>query len=176
MLRADRLRGKEHSLQCYRVDAWRQIPGPNGYRLLDDAEWEYACRAGTSTDFSSGNDRLLLFGYCKMYPSTVTALCGEKLPNAWGLHDVRGNVWEWCWDLSHESSNLRVRRSGAWSGGFYAELCRSAVRAALNPAHRSSDLSFRLALSPSGVSSPAEQGQGESEASGRAHLVRKWDI
>ncbi|MCX7389069.1 MAG: SUMF1/EgtB/PvdO family nonheme iron enzyme [Planctomycetales bacterium] len=99
-------------------DAWRVIPGATGYRLLHEAEWEYACRAGTSTVFSSGDDETLLVGYCQMYPSKLTAVCGEKLPNAWGLHDVHGNVWEWCADLFGESDgSIRVIRGGGWDDG-----------------------------------------------------------
>ncbi len=79
--------------------AWRQIPGASGYRLLTEAEWEYACRAGTATKFSTGDDDTLLANYGQMYGAYNAEPCGAKLPNAWGLHDVHGNVHEWCWDL-----------------------------------------------------------------------------
>src|SRR5262249_10195451 len=65
-----------------------------GYRLPTEAEWEYACRAGTTTEFASGNDEQLLRDYAVLQ-SAGTASCGSKLPNCWGLFDMQGNVWEW---------------------------------------------------------------------------------
>ena len=142
-------------------DAWRQIPGSTGYRLLHESEWEYACRAGSSTEFSNGDDESLLVDYCQMYPSKLTARCSEKLPNAWGLHDVHGNVWEWCVDLYGESRGSdRVLRGGSWRHD--AANCRTALRNSNVPSHRSDFIGFRLALSsPSGVSGPAEQVQAK---------------
>ena len=141
-------------------DAWRVIPGATGYRLLHEAEWEYACRAGTSTEYSSGDDETLLVDYCQM-AAKLTSVCGEKLPNAWGLHDAHGNVWEWCAGLFGESrGSYRVARGGSWFNG--AAGCRSAFRSRYDPSYRGYNYGLRVALSsPSGVSSAAEQFQAK---------------
>ncbi|MEI8213100.1 MAG: protein kinase [Planctomycetota bacterium] len=128
-------------------DAWRLIPGSNGYRLLREAEWEYACRAGTGTEYSMGNDETMLVSYCQMYPSKLTSFCGAKLPNGWGLHDVHGNVFEWCEDLYDVKGTYRVARGGSWD--YDAGYCRSAVRDGSFPSGRYFLNGFRLALSPS---------------------------
>ena len=140
---------KEKSSGNY--DAWRFIPGSTGYRLLRDAEWEYACRAGTQTEYSTGNDETLLVSYSQMHPSKLTSLCGDKLPNGWGLHDVHGNVYEWCEDLYDATGTNRVTRGGSWY--FAAGYCRSAFRRWGLPSNRNDYVGFRVALSPS-VKSP----------------------
>ena len=137
-------------------DAWRLIPGASGYRLLSDVEWEYACRAGTETEYSMGNYETLLVSYCQMYPSRLASLCGEKIPNGWGLHDVHGNVCEWCEVSFDASGSNRVYRGGSWLGTAWN--CRSAKRYSGVPSHRNYNLGFRVALSPSVQSPEAEQG------------------
>ena len=137
---------KDHEGKQTTDDAWRVIPGANGYRMFSDSEWEYACRAGTQTKLSTGNDESLLVGYCQMYPSKQTALCGEKMPNAWGLHDVHGNVCEWCEDLYNTDGSSRVSRGGCWYND--AGSLESADRNRNFPANRSGGTGFRLALSP----------------------------
>ena len=128
-------------------DAWRIVPGGTGYRLPGEAEWEYVCRAGTLTDFWSGDDETLLVEYTQMSPVKLTSVCGQKLPNACGLHDVHGNVWEWCWDLLDVGGAYRVFRGGGWN--LDAVFCRSAFRSRYQPTYRTYDGGFRLALSPS---------------------------
>jgi len=127
-------------------DAWEEIPGTTGYRLLREAEWEEACRAGTETEYSSGNDEIVLVKYSQMYPFQLTSLSGSRLPNGWGLHDMHGNVSEWCFDKSSEG-RYRVLRGGSWY--VRAANCRSASRFLGAPADRDLLLGFRLALSPS---------------------------
>jgi formylglycine-generating enzyme required for sulfatase activity len=131
-------------------DAWRSIPGATGYRLLREVEWEYVCRAGTQTEFCMGDDEVLLKDYCQMYPCKTAAMSGQKLPNAWGLHDCHGNVYEWCEDLFDNSGSSRVKRGGGWFDG--AANCRPAYRIGLVPSYRYDFMGFRLALSSSGVS------------------------
>jgi formylglycine-generating enzyme required for sulfatase activity len=73
------------------------IPGSNGYRLPTDAQWEYACRAGTTTTFNTGDTATSDTGWFGTYINFLH-VAGLKPPNAWGLYDMHGNVWEWCFD------------------------------------------------------------------------------
>jgi formylglycine-generating enzyme len=111
----------------------------NGYRLPTEAEWEYACRAGTETDFHTGNmthsgsspldPALDRAGWYFGNSGSTTHPVGEKEPNAFGLYDMHGNVWEWCWDWyasdyyasspaedprGPASGSDRVVRGGSW--------------------------------------------------------------
>ena len=137
------------------------------YRLPTEAEWEYACRAGTTTQYSFGDDETRLgdYGWFDGNSGSKTHAVGQKKPNAWGLYDMHGNVWEWCSDWygaysdgavtnpqGLSSGSSRVIRGGSWYGT--ARHCRSAYRGRRNPSDRSSGLGFRVALSPSRAESP----------------------
>jgi formylglycine-generating enzyme required for sulfatase activity/serine/threonine protein kinase len=134
------------------------------YRLPTEAEWEYACRAGTRTKFTFGNDQSKLVDYAwfDLNSSGKTHPVAEKKPNAWGLYDMHGNVWEWCSDWYDEFPNgatsdpngpktgrLRVVRGGSWYDR--ASLCRSTNRGGNSPDARSCPLGFRIALSSTGI-------------------------
>ncbi|MCX7048188.1 MAG: formylglycine-generating enzyme family protein [Candidatus Sumerlaeota bacterium] len=113
------------------------------YRLPTEAEWEYACRAGTATRWTSGNDTagLLAYAWFKENSGRMTHPVGEKLPNAWALYDMHGNVWEWCSDhhsvdyykltpLADPHGPLESPYRVVRGGGFerHALGCRSAYR------------------------------------------------
>jgi formylglycine-generating enzyme required for sulfatase activity len=131
------------------------------YRLPTEAEWEYACRAGTTTTWQSGDDEAGLkaaawYGGDSRRGSSNPV--GQKQPNAWGLYDMHGNVWEWCSDwhggyistpvddpTGPASGSSRVYRGGGWN--YDARFCRSAYRAGGTPDYRNFHLGFRVASS-----------------------------
>jgi formylglycine-generating enzyme required for sulfatase activity len=146
------------------------------YRLPTEAEWEYACRAGTITPFYFGST---LSTELANYNGNVTygnGIKGEfrkqttpvehfEFSNAWGLCDMHGNIWEWCEDhwhdnydrapddgsawLTEDADAPRVRRGGSW--GTNPGLCRSAYRRNFNPTDRFVNLGFRLACAAPGL-------------------------
>lgn len=136
---------------------WTRAAGANGYRLPDDAEWEYACRAGTTTRFACGHDIEFLEDYAVYRNEDFTRRCGSKLCNGWGIFDMHGNVWEWVNDSAETlmpvaastggptPESLRCLRGG--SRGQPASLVESGVRSRLLPHHRSSALGFRVVRS-----------------------------
>ena len=115
-------------------------------RLPTEAEWEYACRAGTTTEYSFGDDASELGDYAWFVENSngQTQPVGAKKPNPWGLHDMHGNVWEWCEDQFGGGSR-RVGRGGSWING--AGSCRSATRGGWIPEDGGSSLGFRVARS-----------------------------
>jgi formylglycine-generating enzyme required for sulfatase activity len=130
----------------------------NGYRLPTEAEWEYACRAGTTTPYSSGSS-VDDVGWYDGNSGRTTHPVGTKQANGWGLYDLHGNVWEWCWDwygdydsgaqtnpMGAYSGEYRVGRGGGWC--YSGQYLRSALRFNFTPSNRRSDLGFRL-LRPS---------------------------
>ncbi len=128
------------------TDVWRLIPGAVGYRLPTENEWEYACRAGTTTDYASGDDEQLLEAYARFRNST-TLPCGSKIPNGWGLFDMHGNVREWCEDLEPGVDKLSISRGGPWSGSAYHN--KSSYGITWGKADRSSIMGLRVALNGS---------------------------
>ena len=140
----------------------------NVYRLPTEAEWEYACRAGTTTNYNFGDDEpeFERYGWYDKNAGEKTHPVGSKQPNAWGLYDMHGNVCEWCqdWYGDYPSGSVidptghptgaaysfcRVLRGGAWSQ--IAEECSSAFRGGDDPSFNiNGDYGFRVCLSPSG--------------------------
>jgi len=111
----------------------------NGFRLPTEAEWEYACRAGTTTAYNTGSE---ITTDQANFNSTIgnTTPVGNYAPNLWGLYDMHGNVWEWCWDWYGDS--LRSRRGGSF--GYVHSAIRSAYRDITMPSNWSQDIGFRL--------------------------------
>ncbi|WP_250003814.1 formylglycine-generating enzyme family protein [Actinoplanes sp. M2I2] len=113
-----------------------------GYRLPTEAEWEYACRAGTEGPRYGPLDAIAWYrDNAGEGPHEV----GGKEPNAWGLHDMLGNVWNWCWDLYDPEvyGSYRVLRGGGWFDEHWS--CRASVRRRSHPAFRVDDVGFRVA-------------------------------
>jgi formylglycine-generating enzyme required for sulfatase activity len=138
-----------------REKAAGRLPTGYAYTLPTEAQREYACRAGTEGPFAGDLDSIAWYG-----PNSggTTHPVGMKQPNAWGLYDMEGNVWERCrdWygpypggDLTNpagpSSGSIRVIRGGSW--GNDAAYCRSAYRPYDEPGDRGTYVGFRLALS-----------------------------
>jgi formylglycine-generating enzyme required for sulfatase activity len=147
-------------------------PAPTGprwaFRLPTEAEWEWACRPGTRTRFSFGDDdaRLGEYAWYDANSGNTTHPVGEKQPNAWGLHDCHGNVWEWCADAwgsyspnpwpgrfrwtrdpqGPATGSARVLRGGGWYGN--PDGCRSATRGSGDPTDRFDGIGFRVVAAP----------------------------
>jgi formylglycine-generating enzyme required for sulfatase activity len=136
-----------------------------GKRLPTEAEWEFACRAGTTTKWASGDDASALDAYAWYDGNAGRDMhaAGGKLSNAWGLYDMHGNVWEWCSDWYDEDSyatseitnpkgpsarTYRVLRGGSRLNS--ATRCRSANRGASTPDDKDGTIGFRCAMSIKG--------------------------
>lgn len=149
-----------------------ELPAGWEFRLPSEAQWEYACRAGTTTAYSCGDVLTVRDANIgKPYdgtpdgtPGTAASAAGSYPPNAWGLHDMHGNEFEWCTDWYHprlpggtdpdlstikgtpnrDGTYSRVRRGGAWTDE--PKFCRSALRLRYEP-HRNADhIGFRVVL------------------------------
>lgn len=142
------------------------VPAGYEYRLPTEAEWEYACRAGTTTEFNVG-DALFCPDACFWKSEHSGLFCTNPFgsapvegyaPNAWGLYDMHGNVWEWCLDANAQYpledvidpfvdiGSGRIIRGGGWQSNSGS--CRSAVRNAWNPDISFSTTGFRIVLAP----------------------------
>ncbi|MCL1865065.1 MAG: formylglycine-generating enzyme family protein [Spirochaetes bacterium] len=130
----------------------------NGYRLPTEAEWEYACRAGTTTAYNTGDTISNNTGWYDSNSENKTHEVGKKPANDWGLYDMHGNVYEWCGDLHEtysgsavldprgpEIGSDRVIRGGAWLSD--GQSLRSASRHRYNPGSRYYNTGFRVARS-----------------------------
>jgi formylglycine-generating enzyme required for sulfatase activity len=130
------------------------------YRLPTEAEWEYACRAGSQTVFHWGDQFDGNYFWCAYRSGNTSHPVGTVKPNPWGLYDMSGNVWEWCEDWYAESGYApgettdpagppsgarRVVRGGSWCGT--PEDCRSSNRMGFAPDGRMFSLGFRVCKS-----------------------------
>ncbi|MBL8735346.1 MAG: formylglycine-generating enzyme family protein [Planctomycetes bacterium] len=144
-----------------------RLPSGYEYRLPTEAEWEYCCRAGTTTEFHYGSTLVCgqaSFRYSyhtdSMCSFLGTAVVGSYAANAWGLHDMHGNMWEWCLDSWDGSANYpagsvsdpyvasgpyRVARGGGWGSG--SNICRSANRSGYVPVSGDAG-GFRVVCAP----------------------------
>ncbi|MFI9029498.1 formylglycine-generating enzyme family protein [Streptomyces sp. NPDC053560] len=116
----------------------------DGYRLPTEAEWEHACRAGTSGPHYGPLDEIAWYrGNSQERLHEV----GGKRPNEWGLHDMLGNVWNWCWDLYDPEvyGTYRVLRGGGWFDEHWS--CRASARRRSHPSYQVDDVGFRVARS-----------------------------
>lgn len=132
--------------ECYTVSddgaevVWTRAA--SGYRLPTEAEWQYACRAGSDGYRYGELDHIAWY---EDNSGGVVQEVGMKQPNAWGLHDMLGNVWEWCWDVYDPDvyGAYRVFRGGSWAEE--ARGCGATCRRRSHPTFRIDDLGFRLA-------------------------------
>jgi formylglycine-generating enzyme required for sulfatase activity len=127
-----------------------RLPAGWSYRLPSEAEWEYACRAGTTTRFFFGDDiNYTMIGLYAWYSGNsgyVTQTVGTKLPNPWGLYDTSGNVWEWCSDVILTDAYRVIRGGSCIQDAVY---CQSAYRSYEHWAARANRIGFRVILAPS---------------------------
>jgi formylglycine-generating enzyme required for sulfatase activity len=136
-----------------------ELNAGRSYRLPTEAEWEYACRAGSRTTYSSGNSAKTLnaFAWFQDNSESRPHEVGTRKPNAWGLYDMHGNVWEWCqdWYGEYPKENVadpsgpmggkeRVLRGGSWY--VTEENLRSAYRPSRSPDFHSFDFGFRVVM------------------------------
>ncbi|QDU95496.1 formylglycine-generating enzyme family protein [Lignipirellula cremea] len=158
------------SYKAHPVIGWELLPQGVGYRLPTETEWEYAARAGTTSQYHFGDDARMLSDYAwfgSKSGSTPERHVGAKRPNAFGLFDMHGNMGEWCQDfyeptsypkhalnrpLGEAGDTRRAIRGGDW--WTTAIRCRSAFRGYGDQVNRSDDLGFRLARTPAAAIGP----------------------
>ena len=139
---------------CAKLNSQGYAPKGWKFTLPTEEQWEYACRAGTTTNFSYGDasdaEKMNFDGNYPYgggskgaYRKGTVEVGSLGYENAYGLSDMHGNVWEWCLDAS---GSYRVMRGGSWSS--YAQGCRSAIRDLSDPTYRDANVGFRVALVP----------------------------
>ena len=165
-------KGLKNPVECVSWNDCRQFLeklnakiGTQGGRFIlpTEAQWEYACRAGSTTRYYFGDDESALgeYAWYDANSGNTTHPVGGKKPNAWGLYDMHGNVWEWCQDwydagyyaksalddpMGPATGSIRVFRGGDWRGGDGR--CPSAYRAGFVPGSRGSNLGLRVSRVP----------------------------
>jgi len=160
----NKLSVRERRRPCYVIEGDNvTVVAGDGYRLPTEAEWEYACRAGSAGKYCFGDSESELGQYAWHLENSayMTHPVGEKVRNGFGLYDIHGNVVEWCQDRYDEdyyarsptddptgppTGGLRVRRGGGWWTD--AGLCRAASRDGGGPRDRYGGLGFRVAAVP----------------------------
>lgn len=159
----NRLSEHEGLISCYQIDgetvSWQLAA--NGYRLLTEAEWEYACRADSTGRWSFGEDETLLEAqaWFERNSDSEPHPVGTRQPNRWDLYDMHGNVWEWCWDrygsydgqrqidpVGAEEGSSRSLRGGSFDNS--SRDLRSANRFWYVPLNRNGIFGFRCARGP----------------------------
>jgi formylglycine-generating enzyme required for sulfatase activity/cyclophilin family peptidyl-prolyl cis-trans isomerase len=175
--------------------SWNAIAGPGGFidklnkiatadggrfKLPTEAQWEYACLAGTVGPYDGGLDQMAWY---RENSGNRTHTVGQKKANAWGLHDMHGNVWEWCadWNRAYpegavrdpsgpDSGSARVRRGGSWGSDAY--YCHVAHRSSYHPAMSYDDIGFRIARSSAPQSGmPSEPKTSEDISPNASHTT-----
>ena len=148
---------------CYDESTWECNYSVNGFRLPTEAEWEYACRAGTETAYYSGDDEsdLDTVGWYKENSGETPHPVGQKAPNGYGLYDMHGNVWEWCNDwyvedyyatsptdnpIGPQSGTYKMERGGSWYNGAWG--CRTTYRVKHLPSFAHDALGIRVIRRP----------------------------
>ena len=149
------------------IETLNQLNKGKHFRLPTEAEWEYACRAGTTTPFSTGKNITTnqanydgdfpYKNYSKGIYRNHTTVVGKFKPNNWGLYDMHGNLWEWCEDwfcpypktkvidpIGNCKTDLKVIRGGSWY--FVAKCARSDWRYTHNPKNKGFSLGFRVLM------------------------------
>ncbi|MGW0520698.1 formylglycine-generating enzyme family protein [Crossiella sp. NPDC003009] len=140
----NKLSHQERLTPAYHLDSenieWDKTA--TGYRLPTEAEWQYACQAGTKAPRYGNLDDI---AWHRDNSNEQVHPVGEKQPNAWGLHDMLGNVWEWCWDLYDPEvyGSYRVLRGGGWLDEHWS--VRAGVRRKSHPTYAIDDVGFRIA-------------------------------